>query len=92
MNHYLLIVLPAGENEVSRVYWPLASVEESSEDALDRYVTAKLEGRQRNRDKAERAIRGGILYTRITRPTSWYDDARERGELTPIGKRAKRGR
>ena len=92
MNHYLLIVLPAGENEVSRVYWPLASVEESSEDALDRYVTAKLEGRQRNRDKAERAIRGGILYTRITRPTSWYDDARERGELAPIGKRAKRGR
>jgi len=91
MNHYLLIVLPAGENEVSRVYWPLASVEESSEDALDRYVTAKLEGRQRNRDKAERAIRSGILYTRLTRPSSWWDAQREAG-LVPTTRKRRRAR
>jgi hypothetical protein len=90
--HYLLIVQPDGESQVTRTYWPLASVEESADAALTRWVEHELRDRKTRGklyEAAERNLRGGVLYVKLTRPTSWYDDARERGELAP-GKRARR--
>lgn len=56
----------------SREFFPLVSIEETLEDALDRYVEDKLGDRQRNRAKAAERIRNQPMYVRLTRPTSFY--------------------
>jgi hypothetical protein len=91
--HYLLIVLPDGESKVERIYWPLASVEETADAALTRWVEHELRDRKTRGklyDAAEQAVRGRVLYVRITRPTSWYDAARERGDLPRLGRARRR--
>jgi hypothetical protein len=100
LKHYLLIVLPLGENEVRRVYWPLASVDETAEAALDRWVAQhpKLKSRKSRGklyDAAERSLRAGILYTKITRPSSWWREKAESEGLTypaPVGRARTRRR
>jgi hypothetical protein len=100
LKHYLVIVLPLGKDEVRRVYWPLASMDETAEAALDRWIAQhpKLKSRKSRGklyDAAERSLRGSILYVRIARPSSWWREQAESEGLTypaPVGRARTRRR
>lgn len=70
--HYWLLVLADGKDDVRRVYVSKVELEESSDDAVERWVEGELGDRQRNRARVAANLRASILYTRDTRPSSWH--------------------
>lgn len=70
--HYLLLVLKDGKASVRREYVELLEVDETVEQATERWVEQKLLGRQRNRAKAGAALLNLVIMRRICRPSSWH--------------------
>lgn len=91
--HYLVVTLPEGKEDVRREFLPLEKVDEDEADAVERWILQHPDmiTRKRNREKTADAIRASILYTRIARPSSYYQAIEEREGRKPwLPKRRKR--
>lgn len=78
--HYLMLLLEVKDG-LKRVYFALASEQETLEEATDRWVQSRLAGRKRNRAKAENALYATILSAKFCRPTSWHRQQAEAAGL-----------
>lgn len=72
MKHYLMVVQALGKSDLTRVYVPLASEDETLAEAFDRWLDQAVAHRKRNVAKAREAVRASVIEKRLCRPTSWY--------------------
>lgn len=88
--HYLQLQLTVGKDVFERVYFPLASPDETKGEAIERWLDTQVAGRKRNVAKARRQAEARIEGARIARPSSW-NEANERGIWAPkTGKKRRR--
>lgn len=72
--HYLLLVFAEGREEsIRREYLELLSPEETSGEALERWVIShpSMLTRKRNRTKVAESLRNSPLYVKLCHPSSW---------------------
>ena len=90
MGHYLQLQLTVGKG-FERVYFPLASPDETKAEAVSRWLDDRVKGRKRNVAKARELQAKRIEQSRLCHPTSWYRD-NELGAFAPAESRPKRKR
>lgn len=91
LRHYLQLQVTAGQGFV-RVYFPLASEDETTDEAVGRWLDSKVAGRQRNIAKARAAWEARIEHRRVARPSSWHRARGTAFEPGQSGVRPKRRR
>ena len=68
--HYLQLQLTVGKG-FERVYFPLASPDETKAEATARWIETQVKGRKRNVDYAREQAARRIEQARVCHPSSW---------------------
>ena len=90
--HYLMLQVSHGkaDDAFTRVYLPLLDIEETAEEAAERYIAAvvKANTNSKSRKKTIAAVRSNAIASidlvRLCRPTSWHRE-NETGAFAPSG-------
>lgn len=70
--HYLELHVSTGKEAFERIYLPLVRIDETVEEATERWLDRMTAGRKRNIAKARGQLRGRVILARIARPSSYY--------------------